>query len=91
MNDKYKQPELSLLGRKPDGLHEYLAADGNKPFVLIVYMKKSMKRRQNNIWITVGVIVICVLLLYWLFARTLLVEDEELGAVPATIEQAPIE
>ena len=37
-----------------------------------------MKKRKNNIWLTIGVIVICVLLLYWLFARTLLVEDEEL-------------
>lgn len=38
-----------------------------------------MKKRKNNIWLTIGVIVICVLLLYWLFARTLIVEDEELG------------
>ena len=36
-----------------------------------------MKKRKNNIWLTIGVIVICVLLLYWLFARTLIVEDEE--------------
>ena len=50
-----------------------------------------MKKRKNNIWLTIGVIVICVLLLYWLFARTLIVEDEELGTtdVPALIEQAP--
>lgn len=91
MNDKYKQPELSLLGRKSDGVYEYWAVQGNKLFVSAFIMEKSMKRRQNNVWITVGVIVICVLLLYWLFARTLLVEDEELGAIPATIEQAPIE
>ena len=46
-----------------------------------------MKKRKNNIWLTIGVIVICVLLLYWLFARTLIVEDEELGTtdVPALI------
>lgn len=45
-----------------------------------------MKKRKNNIWLTIGVIVICVLLLYWLFARTLIVEDEELGTtdVPGT-------
>ena len=50
-----------------------------------------MKKRKNNIWLTIGVIVICVLLLYWLFARTLIVEDEELGTtdVPALIEQSP--
>ena len=48
-----------------------------------------MKKRKNNIWLTIGVIVICVLLLYWLFARTLI--DEELGTtdVPALIEQSP--
>ena len=47
-----------------------------------------MKKRKNNIWLTIGVIVICVLLL---FARTLIVEDEELGTtdVPALIEQSP--
>ena len=52
---------------------------------------KDMKKRKNNIWLTIGVIVICVLLLYWLFARTLIVEDEELGTtdVPALIEQSP--
>ena len=44
-----------------------------------------MKKRKNNIWLTIGVIVICVLLLYWLFARTLIVEDD----VPALIEQSP--
>ena len=51
----------------------------------------TMKKRKNNIWLTIGVIVICVLLLYWLFARTLIVEDEELGTtdVPALIEQSP--
>ena len=50
-----------------------------------------MKKRKNNIWLTIGVIVICVLLLYWLFARTLIVEDEELRTtdVPALIEQSP--
>ena len=50
-----------------------------------------MKKRKNNIWLTIGVIVICVLLLYWLFARTLIVEDEELVTtdVPALIEQSP--
>ncbi len=50
-----------------------------------------MKKRKNNIWLTIGVIVICVLLLYWLFARTLIVEDEELETtdVPALIEQSP--
>lgn len=50
-----------------------------------------MKKRKNNIWLTIGVIVICVLLLYWLFARTLIVEDEELATtdVPALIEQSP--
>ena len=51
----------------------------------------SILKRKNNIWLTIGVIVICVLLLYWLFARTLIVEDEELGTtdVPALIEQSP--
>ena len=50
-----------------------------------------MKKRKNNIWLTIGVIVICVLLLYWLFARTLIVEDEGLGTTdaPALIEQSP--
>ena len=50
-----------------------------------------MKKRKNNIWLTIGVIVICVLLLYWLFVRTLIVEDEELGTtdVPELIEQSP--
>jgi len=53
--------------------------------------KKSMKNRKNNIWLTVGVIVICVLLIYWLFARTLIVEDENLETtnVPDVIEAAP--
>lgn len=50
-----------------------------------------MKKRRNNVWVTVGVILICVLLLYWLFARTLIVEDEELEttAVPAMIQDSP--
>lgn len=47
-----------------------------------------MKKRSNNIWLTIGVIIICLLLLYWLFARTLIVEDEGLETIPAaTIEQ----
>ncbi len=48
-----------------------------------------MKKRTNNIWLTIGVIVICVLLLYWLFARTLIVEDEGLETAPGAtaIEQ----
>ncbi len=47
-----------------------------------------MKNRKNNIWLTIGVIVVCVLLIYWLFARTLIVEDENLQRtdVPALIE-----
>ena len=51
-----------------------------------------MKKRKNNIWLTIGVIVICVLLLYWLFARTLIVEDEELGTtdVPALSSNLPV-
>lgn len=50
-----------------------------------------MKKRKNNIWLTIGVIVICVLLLYWLFARTLIVEDEGLETtnVPAVIMESP--
>lgn len=52
-----------------------------------------MKKRKNNIWLTIGVIVICVLLLYWLFARTLIVEDEGLETtnVPAVIMESPDE
>lgn len=52
-----------------------------------------MKKRKNNIWLTVGVIVICVLLLYWLFASSLIVEDENFEStdIPATIEQTPNE
>lgn len=47
-----------------------------------------MEKRKNNIWLTIGVIVISLLLLYWLFARTLIVEDEGLEGVPgAVIEQ----
>lgn len=47
-----------------------------------------MKKRSNNIWLTIGIIIICLLLLYWLFARTLIVEDEDLETIPAaTIEQ----
>lgn len=51
-----------------------------------------MKRNKNNVWLTVGVIVICVLLIYWLFARTLIVEDENMETtnVPAVIEQGPV-
>lgn len=50
-----------------------------------------MEKKKNNIWVTIGVIVVCVLLLYWLFARTLIVEDEGLETtnVPAIIEQSP--
>lgn len=50
-----------------------------------------MKNRKNNIWVTIGVILVCVLLLYWLFARTIIVEDEELEttAVPAAIQPVP--
>lgn len=48
-----------------------------------------MKKRTNNIWLTVGVIVVCLLLLYWLFARTLIAEDENLETAPGVtvIEQ----
>lgn len=50
-----------------------------------------MEKRKNNIWVTIGVILICVLLLYWLIARTLIVEDEalETTAVPAFIQSSP--
>ncbi len=50
-----------------------------------------MKKRRSNIWLTIGVIIICVLLLYWLFARTLIVEDEEFETtnVPAVIQESP--
>ena len=50
-----------------------------------------MKKRKNNIWLTIGVIVICVLLLYWPFARTLILEYVVLGttAGPAIILQSP--
>ena len=44
-----------------------------------------MKKGKNNIWITIGVVLVCVLLLYWLFARTLLVEDEGLENAPGAI------
>lgn len=52
-----------------------------------------MKKRKNNIWLTIAIIIICVLLIYWLFARTLIVEDEafETTAVPAVIEQGSAE
>lgn len=60
-------------------------------FILFVKegKKSMMKKRTNNIWLTIGVIVICVLLLYWLFARTLIVEDEGLETAPGAtvIEQ----
>lgn len=48
-----------------------------------------MEKKKNNIWLTVGVIVVCILLLYWLFARTLIVEDEGLEGVQGStmIEQ----
>lgn len=50
-----------------------------------------MKKRKNNIWVTIGIILICVLLLYWLFARTIIVEDENLETtnVPAVIMESP--
>lgn len=50
-----------------------------------------MKKRRNNIWLTIGVIIVCVLLLYWLFARTLIVEDENFEStdVPAMIQESP--
>lgn len=48
-----------------------------------------MKKSKTNIWVIIGVIVVCLLLLYWLFMRTLIVEDENFGGVPAVIEQAP--
>ena len=53
--------------------------------------KDIMEKRKNNIWVTIGVILICVLLLYWLIARTLIVEDEalETTAVPAFIQSSP--
>lgn len=47
-----------------------------------------MEKKKNNIWLTVAVIIICILLIYWLFARTLIVEDEGLENAPgAMIEQ----
>ena len=50
-----------------------------------------MKKRKNNIWVTFGIILVCVLLLYWLFARTIIVEDENLETtnVPAVIMESP--
>ena len=52
-----------------------------------------MEKKKKNVWVTIGVIVVCVLLLYWLFARTLIVENEELETtnVPAVIGQSPEE
>lgn len=53
--------------------------------------KTNMKKGKNNIWLTIGVILICGLLLFWLIARTIIVEDEEFETtnVPALIQQSP--
>lgn len=50
-----------------------------------------MEKRKNNTWVTIGVILVCILLLYWLFARTIIVEDENLETtnVPAVIMESP--
>lgn len=44
-----------------------------------------MKKRKVNIGLLVGVILICLLLLYWLFSVTLIEEDENLDtSIPST-------
>ncbi|MEG0795312.1 MAG: hypothetical protein RR397_02205 [Odoribacter sp.] len=52
-----------------------------------------MEKKKNNIWLATGVIIICILLLFWLFARTILVEDSELETtdLPALIQSSPSE
>lgn len=45
-----------------------------------------MKKRKVNVGLIVAVILASALLLYWLFAATLINEDENIEMSPVTIE-----
>ena len=46
-----------------------------------------MKRRKNNVWTIVGIIIAIVLLIYWLLAATVLEEDQNVGPILDGTEQ----
>lgn len=48
-----------------------------------------MKKKKVNIGLIVAVIIASALLLYWLFAATLINEDENLDMSPVNMEQNP--
>lgn len=47
-----------------------------------------MKKKNANIWLIVGVIAAAALLMWWLFAGTLIEEDTSGEIAPMEIEQA---
>jgi len=46
-----------------------------------------MKKRKNNVWTIVGIIIAIVLLIYWLLAATVPEEDENVVPVLDGTEQ----
>ncbi len=46
-----------------------------------------MKEKKSNKWLVLGVIIAAVLLLWWLFAGSVLNEDEATLDMPMAIEQ----
>ena len=46
-----------------------------------------MKEKKSNKWLVLGVIIAAVLLLWWLFAGSVLNEDEAPLDIPMAIEQ----
>lgn len=45
------------------------------------------KMKKKHIWLVIGAIIACFLLLYWLFAGTIIEEDSNLNISPEPLEQ----
>lgn len=43
--------------------------------------------KKKNVWLIIGVVIAAILLLFWLFAGTILEEEANSETNPATIEQ----
>lgn len=43
--------------------------------------------KKKNVWLMIGVVLAVILLLFWLFAGTILEEESNSEVNPATIEQ----
>lgn len=48
----------------------------------------NMEKKNTNIWLIVGVVAAAILLMWWLFAGSIIEEDTSGEVAPMEIEQA---